>query len=132
MPPPDEEQHLAIASGSTSTAGEGDGRATGPASSINKGDPRHPFNWPRRKKWTVTLTACLICFVAGINSTSFTTAATDINARFGQSDDNAAMLPVSYWPVTAWNAGAAVFPMVMLPIVSNIMSGMQSWGLGSF
>jgi hypothetical protein len=86
---------------------------------VNEKGNLSPFKWPSRKKWTVTLVACLVCFMVGVNSTSITAAAEEINIRFSESDNNPAMLPVSYWPVTAWNAGAAIFPMIMLPIVSK-------------
>jgi MFS family permease len=52
----------------------------------------------------------------GINSTSITAAATSINQRFGVSDKN---FPNSYWPVTAWNGGAALAPMIVLPIMER-------------
>jgi len=83
-------------------------------------DPRHPYQWSNARKWRVTLIACLVCFVVGINSTAITAAAEPINHEFGESDDNAAMLPVSFWPVTAWNAGAAICPMVVLPLMEDV------------
>jgi len=83
-------------------------------------DPRHPYNWSRERKWRVTLIACAVCFVVGINSTSITAAAEEINAEFSETDNNAAMIPVSFWPVTAWNAGAAICPMIALPLMEDV------------
>jgi MFS family permease len=54
--------------------------------------------------------------IVGINSTSITAAATSINKRFGVSDES---FPNSFWPVTAWNGGAALAPMVVLPIMEK-------------
>ena len=52
----------------------------------------------------------------GINSTSITAAATPINQQFDISD---AKFPNSFWPVTAWNGGAALAPMIVLPIMEK-------------
>jgi len=90
-----------------------------PSSSLED-DPRHPYRWSNARKWRVTLIACLVCFVVGINSTAITAAAEPINSELGESDNNAAMLPVSFWPVTAWNAGAAICPMVALPLMEDV------------
>lgn len=54
--------------------------------------------------------------IVGVNSTSITAAAIPINQRFGISDKN---FPNSFWPVTAWNGGAALAPMVVLPIMEK-------------
>lgn len=54
--------------------------------------------------------------IVGLNSTSITAATTPINRRFGISDDN---FPNSFWPVTAWNSGAAIAPMIVLPIMEK-------------
>jgi len=90
------------------------------ASSSLEDDPRHPYQWSNARKWRITLIACLVCFVVGINSTAITAAAEPINNDFGESDDNPGMLPVSFWPVTAWNAGAAICPMVALPLMEDV------------
>ena len=52
----------------------------------------------------------------GLNATSITAAATTINQRFGVNDEN---FPNSFWPVTAWNGGAALAPMVILPLMEK-------------
>jgi MFS family permease len=52
----------------------------------------------------------------GLNATSITTAATTINQRFGVGDEK---FPSSFWPVTAWNGGAALAPMVILPVMEK-------------
>jgi hypothetical protein len=54
--------------------------------------------------------------IVGLNSTSITSAAIEINKRFGISDET---FPNSFWPVTAWNIGAALAPMVILPIMED-------------
>lgn len=79
-------------------------------------DQDHPFNWSLRDKWTVTLTTCFVCFVVGLNATGIASAPTDINERYGVSD---VRFPNSFWPVTSWTVGAAVVPMVALPLMEE-------------
>ena len=67
-------------------------------------------------KWTVTLSSCFICFTVGLNATGIASAATPINERFDVSD---AHFPNSFWPIASWTAGAAVVPMVVLPLMEE-------------
>ena len=55
-------------------------------------------------------------FLVGINSTSITAASQLINRRFNISDEG---FPHSVWPVTAWNTGAAIAPMLALPVMEE-------------
>ena len=71
-----------------------------------------PFT-PQSKSHVMPISRTLI---VGLNSTSITAAATPINQRFGISDES---FPNSFWPVTAWNSGAALAPMVVLPIMEK-------------
>ena len=82
----------------------------------NVNDSGNPFNWNAKTKWTITLLACYVTFIVGINSTSITSAAQEINQTFHISDEYFA---ISFWPVTAWNVGAALAPMVVLPIMED-------------
>jgi MFS family permease len=79
-------------------------------------DPENPFCWSRRKKWAVTLLASFITFIAGINGTAITAAASAIDSRFHISE---AAFPNSYWVVTSWNMGAALAPLVALPLMET-------------
>ncbi|KAG8525590.1 uncharacterized protein KY384_009234 [Bacidia gigantensis] len=79
-------------------------------------DPNYPFNWSIPKKWSVTLIACYVTFIVGINATAITAAASETNTRFGISDHS---FPNSVWPITAWNTGAAIAPMLVLPIMEE-------------
>lgn len=78
--------------------------------------PDHPFNWPVTKKWRITLTACYVTFIVGFNATALTAAAGETNEAFNISDRT---FPHSVWPVTAWNTGGALAPMVVLPILED-------------
>ena len=77
-------------------------------------DPDNPFNWKMQKKWLVTLTACTGTFLVGLNATGYTGAEFAIAETFNVSSKKT--FDNSFWPVTAWNAGAAMVPMVLLPI----------------
>jgi MFS family permease len=79
-------------------------------------DPDHPFNWSLCTKWTVTMTTCFVCFVVGLNATGIASAPTPINERFGISDKH---FPNSFWPVASWTVGAAIVPMVALPLMEE-------------
>ena len=79
-------------------------------------DPINPFNWSMTKKWGVTLVACYVTFIVGFNATALTAAVSLTNAAFDISDD---AFPNSVWPVTAWNTGGALAPMVVLPIMED-------------
>ncbi|KAL8770086.1 MAG: hypothetical protein Q9209_004124 [Squamulea sp. 1 TL-2023] len=76
----------------------------------------NPFNWPERKKWRIALFMALIIFLVGLNATSVATPSLIIAEHFHISDT---AFPHSYWPVTVWNTGAAIGPMVGLPLLEN-------------
>jgi MFS family permease len=79
-------------------------------------DPANPFNWKVKTKWNVTLTACYITLLVGLNATAMTSASEVINEQFGISDRHFAN---SYWPVVSWTVGAAGAPMMILPILED-------------
>ena len=79
-------------------------------------NPDDPFNWNLRVKWSVTLTACFVCFVVGLNATGIASAPTALNERFGISDVH---FPNSFWPIASWTVGAAIVPMVVLPLMEE-------------
>ncbi|KAF2673202.1 MFS multidrug transporter [Microthyrium microscopicum] len=82
----------------------------------NPHDPANPFNWPPSKKWALTLTACYVTLIVGLNATAMTTASETINQHFSISD---AYFAHSYWPVVSWTVGAALAPMIVLPILED-------------
>jgi MFS family permease len=82
----------------------------------DQGDSDHPFNWSLCKKWTITLTTCFVCFAVGLNATGIASAPTPINERFAISDEH---FPNSFWPVASWTVGAAIVPMIVLPLMEE-------------
>lgn len=80
-------------------------------------DPTNPVNWSKRRKWIVTGAALFATLMACWNGTSITVAAGDINEQFGISD---ATFPHSYWPVTSWSVGGAIFIILFLPLMEDL------------
>jgi hypothetical protein len=83
-------------------------------------DPKNvynPFNWPRAKKWRVTILASFMTFVIQVNGTMMTSAAEQINQSFHISDEH---FPHSYWPVLSWNLGGAAAPLFGLPLMETL------------
>lgn len=87
-----------------------------PEQHTSAAEPGNPFGWSLIKKWSVTLLACYVTFVVGFNATALTAASSLTNTTFSISDSS---FPNSVWPVTAWNTGAALAPMVVLPIMED-------------
>lgn len=79
-------------------------------------DPENPFNWPKKRKWIITLVALFATFTSLINGTIITVAHEAINEDFGISD---AAFPNSYWPVTSWALGGALSMMTLLPLMED-------------
>jgi MFS family permease len=81
-------------------------------------DPANPHNWPKTRKWLVTGTALLATLLVPLNGTFITIAAQEINSRFGIQDT--AYFSNSYWPVTSWSLGGAIFIITGLPLMEDI------------
>jgi MFS family permease len=79
-------------------------------------DADNPYNWPLKKKWTITAIAVLATFTTLLNGTIITVAHDAINEEFGVSDAN---FPNSYWPVTSWALGGAIFSLAVLPLMED-------------
>ncbi|KAH8131248.1 hypothetical protein ACSS6W_005905 [Trichoderma asperelloides] len=79
--------------------------------------PSNPFNWRLWQKWATMGIACWVTFIVGLNATSITTASTPISSKFHLSSGGA--LDVSFFSSTAWNAAAAIGPLVTLPLMDT-------------
>jgi MFS family permease len=82
----------------------------------NHRDLLNPIYWPLRRKWLLTSICCLITFLTGWNATALTATTSRTNIYFSISD---ATFPHSVWAVTSWNLGAAIAPMIVLPIMEE-------------
>ncbi|MCJ1314033.1 hypothetical protein MMC25_007713, partial [Agyrium rufum] len=90
-------------------------------------DPRDPFNWPLRKKWRVVGFGLLASFICSLNGTILLVAHTAIADEFNISD---APFPHSYWMNTSWGVGAALFPLILFPIMEDL--GVRPILLGTY
>ena len=79
-------------------------------------DPENPYNWPKARKWAITVVGILATFTTILNGTMITVAHTAINEEFHVSD---ASFPNSYWPVTSWCLGGALSGLVVLPLMED-------------
>ncbi|KAL8795512.1 MAG: hypothetical protein Q9182_007524 [Xanthomendoza sp. 2 TL-2023] len=79
-------------------------------------NPANPFNWSEKKKWSIAALVAVVVLLIGLNATSVTTPSLVIAAEFHVSDEH---FTHSFWPVTVWNTGAAIGPMVGLPLLEN-------------
>lgn len=70
----------------------------------------------RSAKWLTVTTACLVCFVVGINATAISTSTEEIDQRFNIQDT---IFPYSYFVITAWNASAGIVPLFVLPLIED-------------
>lgn len=80
-------------------------------------DHAYPRNWSSNRKWLIIGTTLLCTFSLPLNGTSITIAAAEINAEFNVSD---VAFPHSYWPVTSWSIGGAVFLIFLLPLLEDL------------
>ncbi|KIW87591.1 uncharacterized protein Z519_11916 [Cladophialophora bantiana CBS 173.52] len=71
---------------------------------------------PNALRWTDEHDPENPTFIVGWNATTVSGAAIEIGEYFGVSDQS---FPNSFWPVTAWTTGAAVAPMIVLPIMED-------------
>lgn len=79
-------------------------------------DPRDPFNWPLRKKRLAVGLGLFASFISSMNGTIISVAHKAINEEFHISD---ATFPHSYWPITSWGIGGALFPLVLFPVMED-------------
>lgn len=80
-------------------------------------DPTNPHNFSKARKWLITASAILGTLLIPLNGTSITVAAREIATRFDVSD---APFPNSYWTVTSWSLGGAIFIVVGLPLLEDL------------
>ncbi|KAJ5364488.1 uncharacterized protein N7496_010201 [Penicillium cataractarum] len=90
-------------------------------------DPSNPYNWPIRRKWTLTFMSALITFLTMMNGTIMTVAHDAVSQHFNISD---ASFPNTYWPVTSWTIGGGLFALFILPLMEGF--GVRWAFIGSY
>jgi MFS family permease len=91
------------------------------------GDPQDPFNWSVRKKWWTVGLGLLASFICSINGTILSVAHKSISEEFGISDEP---FPNPYWITTSWGVGAAIFPLILFPLMEDC--GVQPMVLSTY
>ncbi|KAF2716778.1 MFS general substrate transporter [Polychaeton citri CBS 116435] len=79
-------------------------------------DPANPFNWSKKYKWTLTLTTCFISILTGLPAGAYSSANQYMSEEWHVANDD---FPWLSWATASWNVGAAVFPMVFVPLTEN-------------
>ncbi|KAK5192781.1 hypothetical protein LTR99_010342 [Exophiala xenobiotica] len=79
-------------------------------------DPDNPFNWSTTYKWLVTFTVCFISILTGLPAGSYGAGNEYYTQRFNVQDEP---FPNLYWATTSWNMGAALFPLLFVPLTEH-------------
>lgn len=69
-------------------------------------------------KWTTVSIVCLVCFAVGLNATAILSATPLVATRFNINETNSSVDYVVFLN-TAWNVGAAIVPLFVLPIFED-------------
>ncbi|KAK3047772.1 hypothetical protein LTR09_010887 [Extremus antarcticus] len=80
-------------------------------------DPANPVNFSKTRKWVITLSCLLGTLLIPLNGTSITVAHEQLDRVF---NINESVFPHSYWIVTSWSVGGAVFILVGLPLLEDL------------
>lgn len=80
-------------------------------------DPGNPQNYSPVRKWLIAGTALFSTLIVPLNGTGIAIAVHEINAEFNISDAN---FPNSYWSITSWSIGGAIFIIIFLPLLEDV------------
>ncbi|EME47902.1 hypothetical protein DOTSEDRAFT_69738 [Dothistroma septosporum NZE10] len=81
-------------------------------------DKANPQNWSNQKKWLISGISLLGTFILPLNGTGITIAAGQIAEEFNVRDT--ARFTNTYWMVTSWSIGGAVFVVFFLSLLEDI------------
>ncbi|CAN9181520.1 unnamed protein product [Alternaria alternata] len=79
-------------------------------------DPDNPFNWSTKYKWFLTITVCFISILTGLPAGSYGAGNEWMATRFSVQNEP---FPNLYWATCSWNMGAALFPLLFVPLTEN-------------
>ncbi|OAL03242.1 MFS multidrug transporter-like protein [Phaeosphaeriaceae sp. SRC1lsM3a] len=79
-------------------------------------DPQNPFNWSLTYKWILTVTVCFISILTGLPAGSYGAGNDYMASRFNVQNEP---FPNLYWATCSWNMGAALFPLIFVPLTEN-------------
>ena len=79
-------------------------------------DPDNPFSWSTTYKWLVTFTVCFISILTGLPAGSYGSGNEYYSQMFNVQNRPFSNL---YWATTSWNMGAALFPLLFVPLTEH-------------
>ncbi|KAI4668099.1 uncharacterized protein J4E78_001920 [Alternaria triticimaculans] len=79
-------------------------------------DPDNPFNWSTKYKWFLTITVCFISILTGLPAGSYGAGNEYMATLFNVQNEP---FPNLYWATCSWNMGAAIFPLLFVPLTEN-------------
>ncbi|KAK4944482.1 hypothetical protein LTR10_016156 [Elasticomyces elasticus] len=79
-------------------------------------DPQNPFNWSNTYKWVFTVTVCFISLLLALPAGSYGAGNDWYERRFNVQNRP---FPNLYWATTSWNMGAALFPLLFVPLTED-------------
>ncbi|KAF2165275.1 hypothetical protein M409DRAFT_24657 [Zasmidium cellare ATCC 36951] len=81
-------------------------------------DKRCPRNWSEKRKWLISSISLIGTFILPLNGTGITIAADELAAEFNVVDS--AWFTQTYWIVTSWSAGGALFVIFCMPLLEEL------------
>lgn len=119
-PREDDTSPFSAASSQEKAATSGDDKPEGGVEVLgwdDPNDPANPVNFSNTRKWIITGACLLMTVLIPLNGTSITVAHEQLDAAFNIDES---VFPHSYWAVTSWSIGGAVFILVGLPILEDL------------
>ncbi|KAH0296332.1 putative multidrug transporter, partial [Aureobasidium melanogenum] len=83
----------------------------------SRDDPANPFNWSTSRKWVMTLTTCFISILTGLPAGSYSAANDQMSSLWHVQNEP---FPNLTWSTVSWNMGAALFPLLFVPLTENL------------
>ncbi|KAF3033739.1 hypothetical protein E8E12_002426 [Didymella heteroderae] len=79
-------------------------------------DKDNPFNWSPTYKWVLTVTVCFVSILTGLPAGSYGSGNDWMAPLWNVQNDP---FPNLYWATASWNVGAALFPLLFVPLTEN-------------
>ncbi|KAB8298341.1 hypothetical protein EYC80_002067 [Monilinia laxa] len=79
-------------------------------------DPRNPFNWSKLLKWRLTVAVLVVSILFGLPAGAYGAGNDEMSALFNVSNSG---FPYLYFATTSWNMGAALVPLLFVPLTET-------------
>lgn len=74
------------------------------------------FNWSSSYKWFLTVTVCFVSILTGLPAGALGSGNDYLSQRFNVQNTP---FPNLYWATTSWNMGAAIWPLLFVPLTET-------------